>query len=72
MNLSIFLFYIGVFQSFQPTYYSGFSAFFQLSKEEWNRPFERFHSSMSIKFPLKSDNDTAKEQNCKDEIKPSK
>lgn len=67
MNLSIFLFYIGVFQSFQPTYYSGFSAFFQLSKEDKNRPFERFYSSKSMKFPLKPDNDTAKEKNCKDE-----
>ena len=68
MNLSIcFLFYIGVFQSFQPTYYSGFSAFFQLSKEDKNRPLERFYSPKSMKFPLKSDNDTAKEENCKDE-----
>ena len=67
MNLSIFLFYIGVFQSFQPTYYSGFSAFFQLSKEDKNRPFERFYSPMSTKFPLKSNNDTVKEENCKDE-----
>ena len=66
MNLSIFLFYIGVFQSFQPTYYSGFSAFFQLSKEDKNRPFERFYSTMSIKFPLKSDNDNAKEENYKE------
>lgn len=68
MNLSIcFLFYIGVFQSFQPTYYSGFSAFFQLSKEDKNRPSERFYSPMSIKFPLKSNNGTVKEENCKDE-----
>ena len=70
MNLSIcFLFYIGVFQSFQPTYYSGFSAFFQLSKEDKNRSFERFYSpkSKSMKFPLKSYNDTVKEENCKDE-----
>lgn len=67
VNLSIFLFYIGVFQSFQPTYYSGFSAFFQLSKEDKNRPFERFYSPKSMKFPLKSYNDTVKEENCKDE-----
>ena len=64
MNLSIcFLFYIEVFQSFQPTYYSGFSAFFQLSKEDKNRPLERFYSPKSMKFPLNPDNGTAKEKN---------
>ena len=52
--------------TFQPTYYSGFSGFFQLSKEDKNRPFERFYSPKSMKFPLKSDNETAKEENCKD------
>ena len=62
MLVELFIFYIGVFQSFQPTYYSGFSAFFQLSKEDKNRPFERFSSPMSMKFPLKSDNGT----NCND------
>lgn len=41
MLVELFIFYIGVFQSFQPTYYSGFSAFFQLSKKEKNRPFGR-------------------------------
>ena len=67
MLVELFIFYIGILQSFQPTYYSGFSAFFQLSKEDKNRPFERFYSSKSIKFPLKSDNDTVKEENYKDE-----
>ena len=66
MLVELFIFYIGVFQSFQPTYYSGFSAFFQLSKEDKNRLSERFYSPMPIKFLLKSDNDTAKEKNCKD------
>ena len=51
MLVELFIFYIGVFQSFQPTYYSGFSPFFQLSKEDKNRPFERFYSPMSMKFP---------------------
>ena len=37
------LFYIGIAQSFQPIYYSGFRPFFQLSKEDRNRPFERFY-----------------------------
>ena len=44
MLVELFLFYIGVFQSFQPTYYSGFSAFFQLSEEHKNRSFQRFYS----------------------------
>ena len=61
------LFYIGIVQSFQPTYYSGFKPFFQLSKEDKNRPLKRFYFPMSMKFPLKSDNDNAKEENCKDE-----
>lgn len=39
----ILYFYIGIFQSFQPTYYSGFRAFFQLYKKDKNRPFERFN-----------------------------
>lgn len=52
MLVELFIFCIGVFQSFQPTYYSGFSAFFQLSKEDKNRPSERFYSPMSIKFLL--------------------
>ena len=38
------LFYIGIAQSFQPTYYSGFSAFFQLYKKDKNRSFQRFYS----------------------------
>ncbi len=28
------LFYIGIAQSFQPTYYSGFKPFFQLSRKD--------------------------------------
>ena len=67
MLVELFIFYIGILQSFQPTYYSGFSAFFQLSKEDKNRPFQRFYSSKPMKFPLKFDNDTAKEENYKDE-----
>ena len=46
------LFYIGIVQFFQPTYYSGFSAFFQLSKEDKNRPSERFCSPKPMKFLL--------------------
>lgn len=44
MLVELFIFYIGVFQSFQPTYYSGFSAFFQLYKKDKNRPCQRFYS----------------------------
>ena len=68
VNFSIYFFILHrSIPTFQPTYYSGFSAFFQLSKEDKNRPLKRFYFPMSMKFPLKSDNDNAKEENCKDE-----
>ncbi|OFU73268.1 hypothetical protein HMPREF3108_01125 [Streptococcus sp. HMSC10A01] len=60
------LFYIGMAQSFQPTYYSGFKPFFQLSRKDKKSPFRAILSILSIKFPLKPDNETTKEENCKE------
>lgn len=40
MLVELFIFYIGILQSFQPTYYSGFSAFFQLSKKDKKSPLQ--------------------------------
>ena len=60
------LFYIGMAQSFQPTYYSGFKPFFQLSRKDKKSPFRAILSILSIKFPLKPDNETTKEEICKE------
>ena len=40
--------------------------FFNYLRKIKNRPSERFYSPMSIKFPLKPDNETTKEENCKE------
>ena len=44
----ILYFYIGIFQSFQPTYYSGFGAFFQLSEEDKEAGTKVLASQLSL------------------------
>ncbi|EGF05073.1 hypothetical protein HMPREF9394_1784 [Streptococcus sanguinis SK1057] len=46
--------------------------FFNYLRKIKNRPSERFYSPMSMKFSLKSDNDTVKGKIPKSKIKTSK
>ena len=67
VNLSIYFFILHrSIPTFQPTYYSGFKPFFQLSRKDKKSPFRAILSILSIKFPLKPDNETTKEENCKE------